>query len=129
MVNRRFKLLVDGACPLCRREGEVLRRLDRGRGRLVIEDISSPGFNPALYGKTRDDLLEQIHGVTADGRVVTGMEAFREAYRAVGLGLLLAPTRWPMLRQASDAAYQWFARNRYRLTGRTRCHEGHCRVG
>ena len=40
------------------------------------------------------------------------------ALAAVGLGWLLAPTRWPGLRRLSDAAYRVFARNRLRWTGR-----------
>jgi predicted DCC family thiol-disulfide oxidoreductase YuxK len=61
--------------------------------------------------------------------VVEGVEVFRRAYAAVGLGWLLAPTRWPGLRRASDAAYRWFARNRLRLTGRPApCDAERCRV-
>jgi len=33
-----------------------------------------------------------IHGVFPDGRMVRKVEVFRQAYRAVGLGWLLAPT-------------------------------------
>lgn len=118
MADGQFKVLLDGECPLCRREGKFLRWLDGGRGRLVIEDISAPGFDPRQYGKTLDELMGQIHGVTQGGDVITGMEVFRQAYDAVRWGWLLAPTRWPLLRQMSDWAYQWFARNRLRLTGR-----------
>lgn len=43
---------------------------------------------------------------------------FRQAYSAIGLGWLLAPTRWPDLDRLSDHAYLVFARNRLRWTGR-----------
>jgi hypothetical protein len=43
-----------------------------------------------------------MHGVFPDGRIVRKVEAFRQAYRAVGLGWLLAPTGWPLLRQVFD---------------------------
>ena len=62
--------------------------------------------------------MARIHGVLADGTVIEGMEVFRRAYGAVGLGWLLAPTAWPGLRALADAGYRWFARNRLRLTGR-----------
>ena len=42
-----------------------------------------------------------------------GVETLRLAYRAVGLGWLLAPTAWPGLRGASERAYPWFARHRF----------------
>jgi len=113
-----FTLLIDGDCPLCRREATLLERLDKGRGRLALEDISAPGFEPSRYGRTMDDLMGSIHGVEPDGRLVMGMEAFRRAYAAVGLGWLLAPTRWPVLGRVFDALYRLFARHRLRLTGR-----------
>ena len=124
-----FKVLIDGECPLCRREMRFLIRLDRGRGRLVTEDITAAGFDPNPYGATQQELMGQIHGVLPDGSLVKGMEVFRHAYDAVGLGWLLAPTKWPVLKSISDRAYAWFARNRLRLTGRTSaCHSGHCRL-
>jgi predicted DCC family thiol-disulfide oxidoreductase YuxK len=62
--------------------------------------------------------------VLADGSVVEGLEVFRRAYRAVGLGWLLAPTGWIGLRRIADWAYGVFAR--YRL--QRRCAEG-CEIG
>lgn len=89
-------------------------------------------FKPEIYGLTRSQVMAAIHGVDASGRVVNGVEVFRQAYRAVGLGWILAPTRWPGLRWASDRLYLAFARNRIalgRLFGRT-CASGACsRVG
>ena len=43
------------------------------------------------------------------------METFRQAYRAAGLGWVLAPTGWPGLRRVCDALYVLFARYRVRL--------------
>jgi predicted DCC family thiol-disulfide oxidoreductase YuxK len=114
-----FRVLYDGECPLCVREIALLRRLDRGRGRLDLEDIAAPDFDPARYGTTLHDLMARIHGVLPSGQVVEGVEVFRRAYAAVGLGWLVAPTRWPLVRPLADAAYRWFARNRLRLTGRS----------
>lgn len=120
MNTWRIRVLIDGACPLCRREADLWRRLDRGRGRVVMEDISEPGFDPARYGLTQEQVVAEIHGILPSGAVVRGMDVFREAYGAVGFGWLTAPTAWPVLRPLFDLAYQLFARNRLRLTGR-RC--------
>lgn len=123
----QIRVLYDGECPLCAREIRALRRLDRGRGRIDFEDISAPGFDAGRYGLTARDVIDRIHGVLPDGRVVEGMEVFRRAWAAVGLGWLLAPSAWPGLRRIADAAYRLFARNRLRLTGRAHpCTEGHC---
>jgi predicted DCC family thiol-disulfide oxidoreductase YuxK len=128
MTGWQIKVLIDGQCPLCRREADFLRRLDRGRGRLMIEDITRSDFDGRRYGVDRATLMTRIHGVLPDGTLLSGVEVFRRAYAAVGLGWLLAPTGWPVLRTIADAAYAWFARNRLRLTGRkTACDGDVCR--
>ncbi|MAY75866.1 MAG: thiol-disulfide oxidoreductase [Phycisphaerae bacterium] len=135
MTTAPFTILIDGKCPLCRHEGRLLERLDGGRGRLAIVDITDPAFDPAPIGVTHEDVMGQIHGVTDDGGLVRGMEVFRRAYASVGWGWLWAPTGWPVLRPLFDRLYKWFARNRYRLTGRAdpsksdpRCEDDRCRV-
>ena len=113
-----IEVFFDGDCPLCVREINMLSRLDR-RSRIKITDIAAPGFDAmATAGRSWDELMAEIHGRLPDGTMVTGVEVFRRLYGAVGLGFVLAPTRWPLLRTLSDAAYTKFARNRLRLTGR-----------
>jgi predicted DCC family thiol-disulfide oxidoreductase YuxK len=106
-----------------------LQRRNR-HGRLAFENIAAPTFDPASYGTTREELMGVIHGVFPDGRLVRKMAVFREAYRAIGLGWLLAPTGWPGLRWLADRGYEWFARNRMgigRRLGRS-CDNGSCAV-
>jgi predicted DCC family thiol-disulfide oxidoreductase YuxK len=129
MCEWRFKLLYDGECPLCVREVKWLQRWNRS-GHLAFEDFSGAGFDPARYATTREELMQAMHGVFPDGRMVRAVEAFREAYSLVGLGWLLAPTRWPVLRPIFDALYRVFARHRVRLGslfGRS-CDSGTCHV-
>lgn len=122
-----LRVLIDGECPLCSREGHILTRLDRGRNRLIIEDITTPGFDPEQYGVPMSELMGQIHGVLPNGTIIRGLEVFRRAYSAIGLGWLLAPTGWPLLSSVADAAYAWFARNRFRLTRRAdACNSKRC---
>jgi predicted DCC family thiol-disulfide oxidoreductase YuxK len=104
-----------------------MRRFN-GRGKLALEDISAPGFDPARYGRSLRELMGQIHALSPTGELLTGMEAFRMAYAAVGLGAWLAPTKWPGLQRLFDRGYEWFARNRLRLTGRHDCLSGSCAV-
>jgi predicted DCC family thiol-disulfide oxidoreductase YuxK len=124
-----FKLLYDGECPLCLREVRLLQRLNRKGGRLALEDIAASDFAASDYGRTLQELMGQIHGVDADGTLVTGMEVFRRSYAAAGWGALASFTGWPVLRPVFDALYRWFARNRLRLTGRSHvCESGRCAV-
>ncbi len=115
----RFTIFIDGDCALCRHEARLLERLDGERNRLHIVDIAAPDFDAARYGRTQTAFMGSIHGQLADGRLVTGMEVFRRAYAAVGLGWLLAPTGWPVVRPIVDLLYRGFARLRPHLPGRT----------
>jgi predicted DCC family thiol-disulfide oxidoreductase YuxK len=119
-VSEGFEVEVfyDGDCPLCVREIEMLSRLDRGRGRILFTDIAAPSFSPQELGLSHAELMERIHARLPDGRLIEGVEVFRRLYGAVGLGWILAPTRLPGLRRLSDWAYEKFAKNRLRLTGR-----------
>lgn len=124
-------IFYDAACPLCVREIAMLRRMDRGRGRLVARDINDPSLFPAAFGRTRDDLMARIHGLSPGGMLIEGMDVFRAAYTAVGFGWLLAPTGWPVLRPVFDGLYRLFAKHRVRIGhwfGRPRCESGACRV-
>ncbi len=113
-----IRLLYDGGCPLCAREIAFLARRDRERGRIRFEDISATDFDASRYELDPSSVMARMHAVLPDGRVVQGMEVFRRAYAAVGLGWLLAPTGWPGLRRFFDWVYGVFARNRLRWTAR-----------
>lgn len=129
-ANWEFKLLYDGLCPMCRREAMWLKGRSKD-GRLALEDISAPGFEAARFGRTQEELMGVMHGVFPDGRIVTRVAAFREAYRVVGLGWLLAPTAWPGVRVLANWGYEWFARNRMRIGkifGGPDCPQGRCAV-
>jgi predicted DCC family thiol-disulfide oxidoreductase YuxK len=127
--NWSIKVLYDHACPMCRSEVVWLNDRDK-QGRLFFEDISASDFDASRYGINQSDVEAAIHGVLPDGRIVTGVEVFRHMYSAVGLGWLLAPTAWPVLRELADAAYRFFARHRVRMgraLGRD-CHDVECRT-
>lgn len=107
-------LYYESACALC--NGEMTNLMLRNtEGRLRFVDVSAPGFDSPPPGTTLDDLLALIHAQTADGRVLRGVEVFRHAYRAVGLGWVVEPTRWPVLGSLADKLYPVLARNRHKV--------------
>lgn len=121
MPQHLFEIFIDGGCSLCSREAGLLRRLDRGRGRLKLTDLASPEFERSDHGLSYEQVMRSIHGMTPDGRVVHGVEVFRRAYEAVGLGWLWAPTGWPVLRPLADEVYRAFARWRFARRVRQGC--------
>jgi predicted DCC family thiol-disulfide oxidoreductase YuxK len=116
-ASYEIEVFFDGACPLCRREVEFLRRLDR-RGKIRFTDISSPDFKAVSVGKTDDALMAQLHGRLPDGTWLQGVDVFRRLYAAVGFGPLVFLSRLPLISQLLTWGYSVFARNRLRLTGR-----------
>ena len=119
MANPPRTLLLDGACPLCRREVETLRSRDQGNGRICFVDIDAPDYDPAAHGGiSYREAMGRIHAIGADGRVIVDVAAFREAYGLVGLGWLYAPTTWPWLKPMVDGIYGHWAAWRLKLTGR-----------
>ena len=115
----------DGACPLCAREMRWLQRLDR-HGRIRFTDIADPSFNPESVGLTYEALMARIHGRLPDGRMIEGVEVFRQLYAAAGYPRLAAFSRAPGVSQLLGAGYWLFAKNRLRLTGR--CVDEQCAV-
>ena len=126
MDTTRLTFLYDGACAICAAESARLRRWNERKATLRFVDISTPGFDPMLYGKTMAELMGRVHAFRPDGEVLIGMDAIRAAYEEVGLGWLLRPTNWPGLRLLFDRFYLWFARNRYRLSRPVRCDDRRC---
>lgn len=108
-------VLFDNACPLCRAEMLRLKRFDR-HARLVLLDINSPAFNPDTWGIDYADAARALHVLTPDNEWLVAMPAIRHIYERVGLGWLMAPTRWPLFSSLADRAYQWIAPNRQVLS-------------
>jgi predicted DCC family thiol-disulfide oxidoreductase YuxK len=128
-MSWRLKILYDGLCPICAWEMRKLTARDPA-GRLTLEDIAAPGFDPSRYGLTIDDVVGAMHGVTSDGRVLRGPDVFVEAYRLVGLRWLAAALAFRPTRPVVDLVYRAFAKLRPRWS-RFRpaaCEAGRCRV-
>jgi len=114
-----FKLLYDGACPLCVREVEFLRAKDAGRGKLLLVDLASETYDEREHnGIDYERGMRTIHGVTASGDVITGVETFERAYAAVGIGYIYAFTKIPVLLRAANAVYDVWAKYRLNVTAR-----------
>ena len=98
----------DGACPLCRREIALMRRLDR-RGRITFVDARD---ETTVCPADRDALLARFHA-REDGQMVSGAAAFAAMWRAIPvlrpLGLL---ARSPRVLRLLERAYRAFLKVR-----------------
>jgi predicted DCC family thiol-disulfide oxidoreductase YuxK len=120
-------LYYDGNCVFCRNETARLRRWD-GAGRLAFADIAAPDFAPPA-GVDLEALNTEMHALTADGRLLVGIDSLLAAYTLLGRGWMVAPLRVRVLRPVFSALYRSFARNRYRvsaLLGTPACADGVC---
>jgi len=100
--------------------------MDRGRGRIELEDLSSVEFDPKKYGLNQAMVEARIHGILPDGTVVEGVEVFSRAYSAVGVTWISTLSEWRGARWLLDRLYLVFAKYRLRITGRApkRCEIG-----
>lgn len=122
----QVEVFYDGQCPLCRREINMLRWLDR-KERIRFCDIADPAFDPADHGNTMQEFMDEIQGRLPDGTSIVGVEVFRRLYGAVGFGPIVSLSRLPGVSHLLDLGYRLFAKNRLRLTGR--CNAETCKVG
>jgi len=102
----------DGACPLCRQEIALFKRLDR-RGVIHFEDVDRAD---AACPLDRAELLSRFHAQESGYPVVSGAAAFAAMWRAIPL---LRPfgeiARLPPVLWALDFAYRRFLMIRPRL--------------
>lgn len=115
----QIKLLYDGACPLCLREVNFLKKRDAGQGRVAFVDIANDSYAPEDHGGVDfETAMGRIHAVLPDGTLVKNVEVFRRVYEILGMGWVYAATRWPFVGPIVDAFYAIWADRRLALTGR-----------
>mmetsp|Transcript_150 Transcript_150/g.543 ORF Transcript_150/g.543 Transcript_150/m.543 type:complete len:242 (-) Transcript_150:269-994(-) len=114
-----IRMLYDGDCPLCMREVDMFRRMDKEAGKIDFVDISSEDYDPSKnMGLEFETAMKSIHAVLPDGKVILGVEVFRRLYEAVGLGWVYAITKNPTVGALAERVYDFWARNRMAVTGR-----------
>lgn len=128
-----LRLFYDGSCSVCASEVERYGRKDRD-GRLILLDISAPGFDPAAFGITLAEFEYQMHAIDQSGRVFRGVEAFWAIWQAFPTSTLLGLSgkliMLPLLNPTARLCYRMFAAIRGYLPKRRKdCSGGSCRIG
>lgn len=102
----------DGACPLCRREIALMRRLDRGQA-IEFVDVQSPA---SVCPLDRTELLARFHAQERGGEIISGAAAFAAMWRAIPLLRPLGlAARWKPLLWVLERLYLKFLKVRPRL--------------
>jgi predicted DCC family thiol-disulfide oxidoreductase YuxK len=121
-----FEVFYDGACILCRKEMDMLKRWDRDQV-IVFTDIADPDFAKSNNTtKSYDELMAEIHGRVLGEPIIKGVEVFRQLYGRLGWKMAVSLSRFWGIRHLMDLAYIIFAKNRLRLTGR--CKDDVCQI-
>ena len=104
-------VLYDGACPLCRREIGVYRGLQTSTP-VCFADVSDV-VQSVPPGTSREQLLARFHVRTADGRLLSGAQAFLALWSALpGWRWLARIGRLPGAAWTMERVYRLFLRVR-----------------
>jgi predicted DCC family thiol-disulfide oxidoreductase YuxK len=104
-------VLYDGACPLCRREIGIYRGLQPSAP-VCFADVSDAAQS-LPPGTTREQLLARFHVRDADGRLLSGAQAFLALWETLpGWRWLARIGRLPGVAWAMERVYRLFLRLR-----------------
>jgi predicted DCC family thiol-disulfide oxidoreductase YuxK len=112
---RTVTVFYDGTCPLCSAEIGYYRQR-RGADRVEWVDVSACPAENVAAGLTRDQALKRFHVQDADGRLISGGQAFAVLWSALpGYAWMGKLFRLKALGWAIDHAYDGFLKWRPRL--------------
>ena len=74
-MKHKITMFYDGGCPLCRREVQHYRRLDRGRGVNWV-DISVQADQLESHHLSHEAAMARLHVLDSEGQMQTGAAAF-----------------------------------------------------
>jgi predicted DCC family thiol-disulfide oxidoreductase YuxK len=115
--TKKIEVYTDGHCNLCRWMRAHVEPLDRNH-RIEWLDYNDAEILQRAAPRTRDELADEMHMRTADGRWSKGYFAWIEVIRVLPRWRWLASimSLWPFTR-LGPVFYQWLAARRYALFG------------
>jgi predicted DCC family thiol-disulfide oxidoreductase YuxK len=131
LKDNRLIIIYDGHCVLCTR---TVARLKSLRTTAMIESIPLQDdrvfdFLPVGYDRTQLD--REIHVIDMEnGRINRGADAVVYVMTKLpSLRFIAWMYRIPGMNRLASRIYQWIAKHRYQLFGKTEeCESGHCRL-
>ena len=113
----QIEVYTDGNCNLCRWMRAHIEPLDRDQ-RIKWLDYNDPEILKGAAPHTREEMAEEMHARTPDGRWTKGYFAWIEVIRLLPRWKWLAPilSVWPFT-TLGPVFYRWLAKRRYTLFG------------
>ena len=106
----KTEVYFDGACPLCKREISLYKKLDSS-GAISWVDVSKR--HDSVSGLTKDELLKRFHIKNKNGKILSGAEAFFELWREIpGWKWLGNLGRYPLIVNFAEMVYIVFLKVR-----------------
>ena len=116
-MNYKLTFLFDGACPLCLRETNFLKKKDKTKA-INFVDISI-NYRPENFSNiSYKQAMANLHGILSNGEIIFGVDVLVYSYELVGLGWIYFPTKLPILSNFIRFLYKYWAKYRLKLTGR-----------
>ena len=116
-MNYKLTFLYDGACPLCIRETNFLKKKDTKKV-INFVDISVNYIPENFKNISYQQAMANLHGILGNGKIIFGVDVLAYSYELVGLGWIYLPTKIPIFSNFIRLLYKYWARYRLRITGR-----------
>jgi predicted DCC family thiol-disulfide oxidoreductase YuxK len=123
MSSTVHTVLYDDECPLCTFQMRLLSWLDWFNS-VTLLPLSNPRAREIAPNLTRENLLEAIHCVTAEGRIYRGARCLRFVGMRMPLLIPMSLVLWiPGVIWVAEKIYMWISRNRHLLSKVFGCKE------
>jgi predicted DCC family thiol-disulfide oxidoreductase YuxK len=107
-------LYYDGACPLCRREINIVRRLTQHVDFVDVHQLSEAEI-PASF--SRPALLRDLHLLDRSGQWHIGLAANVGLWQRTRFGFIWRILQWPVIHPLAQWGYRWWADRRFTKMG------------
>jgi len=129
-MTYKLTFLYDGACPLCLRETDFLKKKDSSKY-INFVDISINYIPKNFENISFKEAMSNLHGILSTGEIIYGVDVLAYSYELVGLGWIYFPTKLPIISNLVRFLYKFWAKYRLNLTGRDNLEklcESNCKI-
>ena len=118
-MKNKLTFLFDGACPLCLRETNFLKKRDISN-QIAFIDINSNDYDQNLFNDiSYSEAMSNLHGIMENGETIRGLDVLAYSYELVGLGWVYHPLKIKFLSPILRLVYRYWAKYRLQITGRS----------